>query len=168
MHALRPVAADDLELICLQRRRMFEEAGSPEEVLAPMTGAFRDWLAPRLLSGAYFGWMATAGDPQPVGGIGMMAIDWPPHPAHPLQSARGYILNLFVEPEHRGRGVARALMARATQEAKQRGLDFMILHATEMGRPLYEKLGWGRTAEMSLSLPNTVIPDGRKAGLRPE
>jgi hypothetical protein len=28
----------------------------------------------------------------------------------------------------------------------------MVLHATAMGRPMYEKLGWSQTAEMSLSL----------------
>lgn len=152
MYSLRPVSQDDLELICLQRARMFEDAGTADEVLAPMTGAFREWLRPRLATGAYFGWIAALEDQQPVGGVGMMAIDWPPHPSHPLQSARGYILNLFVEPEHRGRGVARALMERTRQEASRRGLDYMILHATEMGRPLYEKLGWRQTSEMSLGL----------------
>lgn len=152
MYSLRPVSQDDLELICLQRRRMFEDAGRADDVLAPMTGAFRDWLRPRLGTGAYFGWIAALNDQQPVGGIGMMVIDWPPHPSHPLQSARGYILNLFVAPEHRGRGVANALMDRARQEAQSRGLDYMVLHATEMGRPVYEKLGWRQTPEMGLSL----------------
>lgn len=152
MYALRPVGPDDLELICLQRRRMFEDSGRTDDVLAPMTGAFRDWLRPRLATGEYLGWIAALDDQAPVGGIGMMVIDWPPHPSHPLQSARGYILNLFVEPAHRGRGVANALMARATQAAQHRGLDYMILHATEMGRPVYEKLGWRQTSEMSLGL----------------
>ena len=82
----------------------------------------------------------------------MMVIDWPPHPSHPTQSARGYILNVFVEPDHRGRGLARALMDLAMEEARQRGLDHMILHATPMGRPLYEPLGWAQTSEMGLGL----------------
>jgi ribosomal protein S18 acetylase RimI-like enzyme len=55
-------------------------------------------------------------------GLGMMVIDWPPYPTHPTQSARGYILNVFVEPERRGRGLARALMDPAMEEARQRGL----------------------------------------------
>jgi GNAT superfamily N-acetyltransferase len=152
MYDIRPVSPDDLELVCRQRRRMFEDAGAADEVLATMTEAFRDWLRPRLATGEYFGWIATLEDQQPVGGIGMMVIDWPPHPLHPLQAGRGYILNLFVEPDHRGRGVAGALMERATQEAERRGLDYMILHATDMGRPMYEKLGWRQTSEMGLGL----------------
>ena len=80
----------------------------------------------------------------------MMVIDWPPYPLHPTQSARGYFLNVFVEPEHRGQGLARALMDLAMEEARRRGLDHMILHATPMGRPLYEALGWTQTSEMGL------------------
>ncbi len=73
-------------------------------------------------------------------------------PLAPDQSARGYILNVFVEPKHRGQGLARALMDLAMEEARRRGLDHMILHATPMGRPLYEAPGWTRTSEMGLSL----------------
>jgi hypothetical protein len=40
----------------------------------------------------------------------------------------------------------------AMEEARRRGLDHMILHATPMGRPLYEAPGWTRTSEMGLSL----------------
>ena len=52
----------------------------------------------------------------------MMVIDWPPYPSHPTQSARGYILNVFVEPEHRGQGLARDLMDLAMEEARRRSL----------------------------------------------
>lgn len=149
--AYRPVRAHDLELVVRHRHEMFKASGRSDEVVGPMTAAFRPWLAPRLASGDYFGWIAEA-DGAPVGGIGMMVIDWPPHPSHPTQGARGYILNVFVEPEHRGRGVAKALMALATDEGRRRGLDFLVLHATAQGRPLYEQLGWRQTPEMGLSL----------------
>jgi len=83
----------------------------------------------------------------------MMVIDWPPHPSHPLQARRGYILNVFVEPDRRGRGIARGLMGIALEEAKRLNLQYLILHATAMAMPMYEKLGWGRTSEMSISIP---------------
>ena len=34
----------------------------------------------------------------------------------------------------------------------RRGVTFAILHATAMGRPLYERLGWAATSEMSKPL----------------
>jgi GNAT superfamily N-acetyltransferase len=147
----RPVGSDDLDLVCRHRHEMFKASGRSDELLAPMAAPFRAWLAPRLAAGDYFGWIVEA-DARPVAGLGMMVIDWPPHPSHPTQGARGYILNVFVEPDHRGRGLARALMARATEEGRRRGLELMILHATAMGRPMYEALGWTATSEMSLHL----------------
>jgi len=151
MYECRAVRADDLDLVCRHRHEMFKASGRTDSVLAPMTEAFRGWLAPKLATGAYFGWIAEA-QGAPVGGLGMMVIDWPPHPSHPTQGSRGYLLNVFVEPEHRGDGVAHALMDMAMEEGRRRGLQHMVLHATAMGRPMYETLGWKQTSEMSISL----------------
>jgi len=147
----RPVTPADLDLVCRHRHEMFKASGRTDEALAPMDVAFHDWLAPRLACGDYFGWIGMDGA-APIAGFGMMVIDWPPHPLHPTQAARGYILNVFVEPERRGQGIAKALMDLAMAEGRRRGLQHMILHATAQGRPMYEKLGWAQTSEMSISL----------------
>jgi predicted acetyltransferase len=78
-----------------------------------------------------------------------MIIDWPPHPLHPNEDKRGYVLNVFVEPSHRKRGLAKMLTGLGEAELARRGVSFAILHATRMGRPLYEQIGWTQTAEMS-------------------
>jgi len=150
-YGYRSLGAHDLDLICRHRREMFTDSGRSAEVLDAMAAPFRAWLEPRLASGAYFGWIAEVAG-EPIGGIGMQVIDWAPHPNHPTQDRRGYILNVFVEPAHRGRGVAGALMGLATDEGRRLGLDYLALHATEKGRPLYEKLGWKLGREMGLSL----------------
>ena len=151
MYRYRAAGLDDADLICRHRHEMFKASGRTDEMLAPMSEAFRPWLLPKLASGDYFGWIVEAQD-APAGGLGMMVIDWPPHPSHPTQAARGYVLNVFVEPEHRGRGLAKALMELATAEGRERGLQYMILHATAAGRPLYDKLGWRQTSEMIIAL----------------
>lgn len=148
----RPVASGDLDLICRHRHEMFKASGRSDAIVQPSTDAFRVWLKPRLDDGSYFGWIAQL-DQFDAAGLGMMVIDWPPHPAHPLQARRGYILNVFVEPPCRGRGLARALMEIAMDEARRRELQYLILHATAMAMPMYEKFGWRRTAEMSMTLP---------------
>ena len=88
-------------------------------------------------------------DGEPVAGLGMMVLDWPPHLYHPADSRRAYVLNVFVEPEYRGKGLASELMREAVAEAERRGIVFMTLHASSQGQPLYEKLGWKQTSEMS-------------------
>ena len=149
---VRPVNADDLELVCRHREEMFRDVGRAEADLPRMTGHFRTWLAPRLADGTYFGFILED-EGVPVGGIGLLEIDWPPHPSHPEQDRRGYVLNVYVEPTHRRRGLARELMRLAEAEFAERGIEFSILHASEKGRPLYEELGWNATNEMAKSAP---------------
>lgn len=145
----RPVGPDDLDLVCRHREEMFATSGHDRAMLAQMTSAFRAWLRPKLADGSYFGWIVED-DGAAIAGIGMMAIDWPPHPSHPQDARRGYILNLFVEPAHRRRGLAKSLLEQADAEAGRRGLTYLILHATKQGRPLYEQLGWNGTTEMAV------------------
>lgn len=141
----------DLQMICAHRETMFLEAGGVPADLQVMTEHFRPWLQPRLADGRYYGF-ALLDNGNPVAAIGLMNIDWPPHPAHPDQDLRGYVLNVFVEPAYRRRGLASALMRLAEAEFTQRGLSFAVLHATQVGRPVYEALGWAATAEMAKTI----------------
>lgn len=43
-------------------------------------------------------------------------------------------------------------MRLAEAEFLARGVGFGVLHATEVGRPVYEAQGWKATAEMAKSL----------------
>lgn len=54
----------------------------------------------------------------------------------------GYITNLFVEEQHRGQGIGRELVKRLVQKAEKRNCYIIMLHASEMGRPLYLKMGF--------------------------
>lgn len=156
---IREVGSNDLELICHHREEMFRDAGTPEDVLAAMTEHFRPWLAPRLQDGSYFGYVISS-EGRPIAGVGLMLIDWPPHPAHPTQAQRGYVLNVFVEPEFRRRGLATELMRLAEEEFDRRGVEFSILHATDKGQPLYRGLGWNATSEMAKPILGSAIGRG--------
>ncbi len=150
----RPVDSDDLELICEQRERLFRESNAPgrtEEIIKTQTAHYRPWLAQRLRDGSYFGFVVEDAG-KPVGGIGLLLIDWAPHPSHPTQDKRGYVSNVFVEPTHRRLGIAKMLMKMADAEFKRRGIGFVALHATRIARPLYEQLGWAATNEMTKTL----------------
>jgi GNAT superfamily N-acetyltransferase len=45
-------------------------------------------------------------------------------------------------PEARGRGLAAGLMRRALADARERGCEVTTLQATQLGRPVYERLGY--------------------------
>lgn len=59
---------------------------------------------------------------------------------------------MFVEPDHRGQGLARKSMKKAGADLRAPGVIYAILHATDAGRPFYERMGWARTAEMAKCL----------------
>jgi ribosomal protein S18 acetylase RimI-like enzyme len=144
----RPLGPDDADMIGLHRQTMFLEAGGDPEKLRVMAEHFRPWLEERLDDGRYYGFaLCDAG--QAVAAIGLMTIEWPPHPSHPTMDQRGYVLNVFVEPAYRRRGLASALMQIAEAEFARRGLTFAVLHATKVGKPVYEQIGWMGTSEMA-------------------
>jgi ribosomal protein S18 acetylase RimI-like enzyme len=154
---IRPLHASDLDLVCRHREEMFRDSGTSDDLLTPMTVNFREWARPRLQDESYFGYVVQE-QHVAVAGIGLMLIDWPPHPMHPMQDKRGYVLNVFVEPDYRGKGLARKLMQLADLEFARRGVSYAVLHATQKGRPLYEGLGWNGTTEMAKTLSVTLPP----------
>ncbi|TFI57978.1 GNAT family N-acetyltransferase [Sphingomonas parva] len=153
MPSLRAITPDDFETIRRHRLAMFREGGRPAVAIAAMAEPFGLWLRPRLDDGRYFGWIAQGDGGEVAAGIGMMEIDWPPHWLHPTTGRRGYVLNLYVEPQYRRRGLARRMVAAAMDEGRARGLEYMILHPSEQGRPLYESLGWSPTGELGIAVP---------------
>ena len=57
----------------------------------------------------------------------------------------GYLAESYVAPEHRGRGVGRALMDAAVREARRLGSDTMDIGVDEpdlAARRLYESMGF--------------------------
>ena len=109
------------------------------------------WLLPRLSDNSYRGFIAETDTDGPIAGVGVMELDWPPHPSHPESARRGYILNLYVQPKHRGVGVAKRLMQLCEDQLRGQNVQYAILHATDAGRPLYAKSGWEQTSEMAKS-----------------
>ncbi len=65
----------------------------------------------------------------------------PANPSFPTGKT-GMVLNVLTYPEYRRRGCATMALNRIIDEAKRRNLSFLELSASEMGKPLYEKLGF--------------------------
>ena len=129
---------------------MFAEmGGSTLDGLATMSRHFLPWVERMIAAGRYAGWVVEE-DGQPVASAGFFELDWPPHPFDPAAEARGYLLNFWVEPSHRRRGLARQLVELAVAESRRRGLRVTALHASKAGRLVYESLGFSNSSEMML------------------
>ena len=146
----RTATIADAALISSHRRAMFAAMGGiAESVLDNVCRASEAWTARMITDGKYLGWI-TSDDNRPIASAGMLILDWPPHPFDPMGETRAYLLNVFVEAEYRGRGLARALVELSLGEAGRRGIRVISLHASHQARAIYESLGFHATNEMML------------------
>lgn len=144
----RKAVPEDAALIAAHRKAMFLAMGGHEEpVLEIMRRSCEPWVKRMIQGDRYFGWIISEGD-RPVASAGLMLMDWPPHPLDPSGEIRGYLLNVFVEPEYRRRGLAGQLVELCMNEAQQRRIRVVTLHASDAGRSVYEQLGFRPTNEM--------------------
>ena len=144
----RTVTAADAAIVTAHRRAMFAAMGRTQEsILDAMSRNFETWVTRMIVEGKYAGWI-TENDALPIASAGLLVLDWPPHPLDPACEHRGYMLNVFVEPEYRKRGLAHALVDLCLTEAHRRRVRVVALHSSDAARPVYESFGFRSTNEM--------------------
>jgi GNAT superfamily N-acetyltransferase len=116
--------------------RLVDEAGG-SAVLQP---AIERWLVERLDSPSFGAFVAEI-DGRVVGSGGISLYDTPPGPGPTAREA--YIMSMYTDREHRGRGVAGAILTALLDFARAAGgIGQVWLRATDMGRPLYLRAGF--------------------------
>jgi len=141
----------DLEVILSHRREMFREMGGEYlRQVDAFESASRCYFLAALQDGSYYGLLCELDDNIIAGG-GVLIARWPGSPMN-FDPRRAWILNLYVNPEHRRQGIARMLLQALLRWCRDNGFHSVALHASEYGRPLYEKLGFRMTNEMRLKL----------------
>ncbi len=156
-YTLRPAVVSDAAVIARHRVEMFRDMGQvpTDDLGARLLQASTSALEAFLREGSYMGYLAVAADQEIVGGAGVHI-----RPQLPRISRDGtyvatqqvpLMVNVYTEPQWRRRGIARALVVALMQWAKEQGVDQMVLHASDEGRPLYAALGFAATSEMRWS-----------------
>lgn len=101
-------------------------------------------------------WLAEGPDGDPVGVVSVLSNDAPPLPED-VRATEGYVVNMWVAPAARRRGIARALLAAAMEAADAEGWRRLYLHATDDGQPLYVEAGF-RPDSRWMGTPNANLP----------
>jgi GNAT superfamily N-acetyltransferase len=158
---IRLATPEDVEAIATHRARMFDEMGEvPPEAFEILRSKSCERLRDLLQQGEYIGWLAIpARNPDIIaGGAGVQLREVLPHPLSRANQWNGIaegrhaiVLNVFTDPPWRHQGVAMLLLQRVIEWARSERLDRLVLHASETGRPLYERLGFVGTNEMRLA-----------------
>lgn len=165
-YRIRAATLADDDVLVHHRAAMFEDMGMVFD-RAVLDGAFRPWLHAQMHNGTYRAWVAEApadtsgpglgdsGAPAPghavpvrdrliVAGGGITIIPWPPGPRY-LGDRLAFVYNVYTEPAHRHRGLARLLMDAIHSWCRDEGISPMALNASRFGQPLYESLGYAVT-----------------------
>ncbi len=141
--SVRKASPGDLEEVLRLRLALMRStgsvlAGSAQEAVFLVDS--RAYLERTLPLGRFHAWLGVAGD-RVVASSGVVPFERPPVPGNPA-GLELYILNMYTEPEWRGRGLARALFAEVMRFAREQGAGRVWLHTTDDGRPLYESEGF--------------------------
>ena len=158
---IRFATSDDVDTIAEHRARMFEEMGElPPDAFEILRAKSCERLHDLLTRGEYIGWLAIPAQRPDIiaGDAGVQLREVLPHPfsraseGNKIAEGRhAIIINVFTEPQWRRQGVAVLLLQRIIDWARAERLDRLVLHASEAGRSLYERLGFVGTNEMRLA-----------------
>ena len=155
---VRPATPDDAPVLAKHRVEMFRDMGqlADEGTAAQLRSATEPLIGEWIAAGSYLGWLAepVTRPGLVVGGAGIQLRPMLPRPGREgpgiLAGAEAYVMNVFVERAWRRRGVAALLMEHVLGYARERRVRVVTLHASDDGRPLYERLGFAPTNEMRL------------------
>ena len=150
-YRVRPATLDDADVLVRHRIAMFTDMGLTFDALE-LGEAFRVWLEKVMPAGAYRAWLADAADGGVAGGGGITIIPWPPGPRY-AGDRLAFVYNVYTEPAHRRRGLARLIMETIHAWCRDEGIGSMALNASRDGKPLYEAMGYAESASPMMFLP---------------
>ena len=134
----RKLTENDLETFIEMRIRQLREEGATEEI--DLEPALFDYYRRHMSDGTFVSWLAVDGE-KIVGTSGMSFVEKPPYFGCP-DGKVGLLSSMFTLPEYRRRGIARKLLTRVVEEARQYGCGVIQITASDMGVWLYTDFGF--------------------------
>src|SRR2546425_1389057 len=118
---------------------MFTDMGVDMDAAA-VSATFRRWLFDALPNGVYRAWVVETSDGTIVGGGGITVVPWPPGP-HYAGDRLAFVYNVYTEPLHRRRGLARLGIDAIHALGRSARAASLALNTSKDGRPLYQAPG---------------------------
>ena len=129
-----------LRIAFLKEVQAIETRQYSEEELST---SLREYLSKSIANDEFVAWLAIFdGEIIATSGLCFFQIT----PGFTLIDGKiAYILNIYTLPHWRGKGVGKQVFDHILQEAIRRGYKRISLHASDDGRPIYEKFGFRGT-----------------------
>jgi ribosomal protein S18 acetylase RimI-like enzyme len=145
--AIRLATPADAPQLAALRYRFRAGLGAPVEEEGAFVARASAWFATRLALPTWRCWLAVAAEDALIGQILLQLIEKVPNPVAEAETI-GYITNLYVQPEQRGRGIGGRLLQMALAACPAETVDSLILWPTPQSVSLYERLGFSRPIDL--------------------
>ena len=134
----RRLEEKDLDTFIRMRIAQLREEGATEDL--DLVPALRDYYRRHMADGTYVSWLAVDGE-KIVGTSGMSFVEKPPYFGCP--SGRiGLLSSMYTDPKYRRKGIAKELLSRVVEEARNYGCGCVQITASDMGVLLYTAFGF--------------------------
>ncbi len=134
----RKLTEKELETFIKIRINQLREEGATEDL--DIKPSLRDYYERHMADGTFVSWIALDGD-KIIGTSGMSFVEKPPYFSCP-NGKIGLLSSMFTSNEYRRQGIAKELLARVVNEAKEYGCGAVQITASDMGVLLYTDFGF--------------------------
>lgn len=134
----RKLTEDDLDIFIEMRIHQLREEGAKEDI--DLKPALRDYYHRHMADGTFVSWVAVDNG-KIIGTSGMSFVEKPPYFGCP-SGKMGLLSSMFTNPDYRRMGIARELLHRVVEEARNYGCGTVQITASDMGVELYTAYGF--------------------------
>jgi GNAT superfamily N-acetyltransferase len=127
-----------LDTFIEMRIQQLREEGATENI--DLVPALHDYYSRHMADGTFVSWLAMDGD-RIVGTSGMSFVEKPPYFGCP-NGRIGLLSSMFTDPDYRRMGIAKELLSRVINEARDYGCGTVQITASDMGVLLYTDFGF--------------------------
>lgn len=128
----------DLDIFIEMRINQLREEGAKEDI--DLRPALKDYYTRHMADDTFVSWLAVDGE-KIIGTSGMSIVEKPPYFGCPSGKI-GLLSSMFTDKNYRRQGIARELLSRVVNEAKERDCGTVQITASDMGVLLYTNFGF--------------------------
>ena len=128
----------ELNTFIHMRINQLREEGAKEEM--DLVPALKEYYTRHMADGTFVSWLALD-EENIIGTSGMSFVEKPPYFGCPSGKI-GLLSSMFTDPEYRRRGIAKELLSRVIDDAREYGCGTIQITASDMGVKLYTDFGF--------------------------
>lgn len=134
----RKLCEEDFDIFIEMRINQLREEGAKEDI--DLKPALKDYYIRHMKDGTFVSWIAVD-DEKIIGTSGMSFVEKPPYFGCP-SGKMGLLSSMFTNSDYRRMGIAKELLHRVVEEARNYGCVTIQITASDMGVKLYTAYGF--------------------------